>query len=794
MKKIIPILLLSFLTISCNFTLFNSPLIDMENPSPSTPEIPSSPISPQVSVSGIRCSDGLFTDRISISWKQLDGADIYKVERAPLKTETPTETTLNALRDSDYEVVSQTVNLKIDDTSVTNKSIYYAYRVTGISLSHNTSSKPSSPVVGSILSSPAEIESTKGASETNILITYSQVPGAEYYYLYKNDNESFTDNLVEIDRNIHFNDRIQNTFTYTPSESEKGKILYFSIKTVASNGVKTQFSEARTGYTKVVGAPIKPTLYINKGKSASSITLTFSSFDEDTTYSISRSKNGGKESVIYNSAEEQDTPLVPDSNNNLNFTDVNVEPNTEYVYSVYGKNALGTGEASTQNAYLLSPVKSVALIGVTEAGKLGYRLEVTPPLAASENITDWIYVVKTQEYEPNSEEPIENTYNVDPIDAIDSIVPFFSVTTTGSSAEIRKVSVAVKSKTSLEQTVNMSAEVLGIPKLNDTFTFSGTKNVYDDSIGAATACTLGCVDENGIRHTYKGGQLCYCIGVYPVVLRWSSIPGVHHYRIKRSDGREWTTDQLRYNDKAVAIGKKYSYTIYAEDALSRHYENEYRTATDCYGALTPEQFVYEFERHVEKPWEFQDEHPLYHQDKSKGNIWSYIRKSGTGSLTGKEGESANDDYISSPRTDGSYGGRVNYKATMAGLAGQVTFTATEGFGESDYIYYTHDTQRINPNGNITEVNPTQGYTFTANIDGNADEYKTITNNNVFYIDGWYGKNMIQIVSMKVVSQHLVGKLRPIITYNTLDGGTVTKSSVTVEPIKYRYTEGGVVSW
>ena len=127
MKKIIPILLLSFLTISCNFTLFNSPLIDMENPSPSTPEIPSSPISPQVSVSGIRCSDGLFTDKISISWKQLDGADIYKVERAPLKTETPTETTLNALRDSDYEVVSQTVNLKIDDTSVTNKSIYYAY-------------------------------------------------------------------------------------------------------------------------------------------------------------------------------------------------------------------------------------------------------------------------------------------------------------------------------------------------------------------------------------------------------------------------------------------------------------------------------------------------------------------------------------------------------------------------------------------------------------------------------------------------------------------------------------------
>ena len=239
MKKIIPILLLSFLLVSCNFSLFNSSFKDMTNHSPSLPEVPSSPISPQVSVGGLRCSDGLFTDKITISWKQLNGADLYKIERATLTTTTPNENTLNALRDSDYEVVSQTSNLTIDDTSITDKSTYYAYRVTGISLSHNTSSKPSYPVIGSILSYPSEIECSKGTSETNILITYSQVPGAEYYYLYKNDNESFTDNLVEIDKNIHFNDRVQNTFIYTPSESEKGKILYFSIKTISSNGTKT---------------------------------------------------------------------------------------------------------------------------------------------------------------------------------------------------------------------------------------------------------------------------------------------------------------------------------------------------------------------------------------------------------------------------------------------------------------------------------------------------------------------------------------------------------------------------
>ena len=122
------------------------------------------------------------------------------------------------------------------------------------------------------------------------------------------------------------------------------------------------------------------------------------------------------------------------------------------------------------------------------------------------------------------------------------------------------------------------------------------------------------------------------------------------------------------------------------------------------------------------------------------------------------------------------------------------FSATEGFGESDYIYYTHDSERTNPNGDLITINKTQGYTFTANMDGNADDYRTISNNNVFYLDGWYGKNMVQILSMKVVSQHLVGTLRSIITYNTLDGQTITKVSNPVEPIKYRYTEGGVVRW
>ncbi|MDY5968077.1 MAG: hypothetical protein SPJ08_03610 [Sphaerochaetaceae bacterium] len=793
MKKIIPVLLLSFLLVSCNFSLFNSSFKDMTNHSPSLPEVPSSPISPQVSVIGLRCSDGLFTDKITISWKQLNGADLYKIERATLTTTTPNENTLNALRDSDYEVVSQTSNLTIDDTSITDKSTYYAYRVTGISLSHNTSSKPSYPVIGSILSYPSEIECSKGTSETNILITYSQVPGAEYYYLYKNDNESFTDNLVEIDKNIHFNDRVQNTFIYTPSESEKGKILYFSIKTISSNGTKTQFSETRTGYTKVVGAPLKPTLSTNKGKNPSSITLTFSSFDEGTTYTITKSKNGGKESIIYNSADLQYTPLVPDSNNNLNFTDSNVEPNTEYIYAVYGSNDLGAGEASSENAYLLSPVKEVSLIGVVEANKLGYKLEVIPPLGASENLNDWSYVIKTTEYDQASGTQTVNTYDVFPIDTLDYVIPFFSVQPDGSGKEIREVSIAVKSKTSIEETTSVSDKVLGIPKLDENFSFSGTQNVYDDSIGAATSCTGGCYDENGKnRHTYKGGELCYCIGVFPVVLRWNSVQGAHHYRIKRSDGKEWTTDQLRYNDSAVSIGRKYNYIIYAEDVLNRHNNNEYRTANDCYGALSGEQYIYEFQRHVEKPWEFQDEHPLYHQDKSKGRIWSYIRKSGTGSLT--SGESASDDYISSPRTDGSYGGTVTYKAAISGLAGTVTFSATEGFGESDYIYYTHDAERKNPNGDLITINKTQGYTFTANMDGNADDYRTISNNNVFYLDGWYGKNMVQILSMKVVSQHLVGTLRSIITYNTLDGQTITKVSNPVEPIKYRYTEGGVVRW
>lgn len=801
MKKTIPIVLLSCLLVSCNFSLFNATLKDMTTPTPPTFENPTSPLSPNSQIQGVRCSDGLYLDKITISWNKLTGADLYRVEKAPLEASTPTESSLKELTDSDWEFVTLTPSSNYDDKKFENKGVYYAYRVIGVSLSYNTESKPSATIYGSVLSPVTEIDCTKGTSEENITITYSQVPGAEYYHLYKNTSEIFTDNLVEIDKKSQFSSSSKTpSFTYTPDASEKGKVLYFSIK-ASSSRVQSGFSEARSGYTKVQGAPTKPVLLTNKGRSTSNITLTFTPFDEGTSFYISRSKNGGKETLIYNSEDYSDTekkdedPIEKDDFGKLVYvdTDTTIEENAEFIYSVYGTNALGTGEAATEKAYLLSSVKDVSLVGITENDKLGYRLEVTPPFASTENLDDWMYIIQVDKYSPSSSSIINETIEVFPIDNIDTVVPFFSVTPLGTEDEIRKVSIKVKSKESSEVTKEKTAEVQGIPKITESFTFSGTKNVYDSSIGAATSCTGGCLDENGNKRTYKGGTLCYCIGVYPVILRWSKVEGAHHYRIIRNDGREWTTDELKYNDKAVAVGKKYTYTIYAEDALNRHYEteNDYRKAEDCYGALTPEQFLFEFERHVEKPWEFQDEHPLYHQSRSKGTIWNYIRQSGTGSLGSG---SANDDYVSSPRTDGSSGGQVTYSAVMSGLAGKVTFTMTEGFGETDYIYFTHDDTRENPSGTTVNVNKNQGYTFTANMDGNADSYTTISNNNVYYVDGWYGKNAIEVVTMRVESQHLVGRFRPIITYNTLDGGTIKKSDTTVEPIKYRFTEGRVQSW
>lgn len=798
MKKFILGLLLSCLLVSCNFSLFNSTLKDMTTPTPPVFENPSSPMSPNAQIQGVRCSDGLFLDKITISWRKLVGADLYRVERAPLKATSPTEDTLKNLQDNDWVIVAQTPNLNYDDKKFEDNGVYYAYRVIGVSLSYNTESKPSATIYGSVLSKITDIDCTKGTSEETIEIAYSQVPGAEYYHLYKNTNDIFTDTLVEIGKNFHFSNRSQNKFIYTPDESEKGKVLYFAIKTSSSNGAQSGFSEPRSGYTKVQGAPTKPTLSTNKGRSTSNITLTFTPFDVGTSFYISRSKNGGKETLIYNSSDyssEEEDPIEKDDFNNLVYvdTDTTLEENAEFIYSVYGENDKGTGEAATEKAYLLSSVKDVSLVGVTENDKLGYRLDVTPPFQASENLDDWIYIIQTEKYSPSSSSIKTETIEVFPIDNIDTVVPFFSVSPLGTEDEIRKLSIKVKSKSSTEETKVKTAEVQGIPKITEAFTFSGTKNVYDTSIGAATSCTGGCLDENGNKRTYKGGTLCYCIGVYPVILRWSTVDGAHHYRIIRNDGREWTTSETRYNDKAVAVGKKYTYTIYAEDALNRHYEteNDYRKIEDCYGALTPEQYVYEFERHVEKPWEFQDEHPLYQQSRSKGSIWSYIRQSGTGSLGSA---SASDDYVSSPRTDGSSGGQVTYSAVISGVAGKVTFTMTEGFGETDYIYFTHDDTRENPSGTTVTVNKNQGYTFTANMDGNADSYTTISNNNVYYVDGWYGKNAIEVVTMRVESQHLVGRFRPIITYNTLDGRTIKKSDTTVEPIKYRFTEGRVQSW
>lgn len=698
-------------------------------------------------VEGLRPYIGLNTNKIKISWNKKSGANSYTVERAmydsvirpDISDDIKKTDFVNSLQ---FETMANTVTEpyfldEITASSSRRKDVYYVYRVYANSLTNDKVSIPSDIVLGTFLSTPSDVTATKGTDSATITISFTQTPGSSKYRLYKNTINSFSENLEPIQTTSHISTQAKNDFKYNVSEDEKGKDIYFAVKVLSSDpNTQTEYSTSTKGYTRIEGAPATPEVKVNSGESKESIRVSFTDVSASS-YQILRSKNGGGESILVDSSEEG-VEFQKDENGSFYYDDDNTSPNTKYVYSVIAKNDKGSSAAGiSENAYILSPPYNISAIPTNDS-KFGYKLGITSPIGydTNENLS---YVVKATTKDGNSETK-EISHSEKPISPT---WPFYAVDKTKETDdEIRRIEVWTKNTKTSNTSDSVFVNIQGIPEVVSSF--SASKNVYDDSIGAKN-------------------------GIYPIVLNWIS-NGSDRYVIERFDSvsleknATFDVSGSRYNDKDIEIGRKYNYRIYAEDALGRN--KGFKEAKDAYGAITASQFAAEFERHCAKPWEFQEYHPDYANGASKGGIWGLIRNEGTGSLGSA---SATDSYL---------GGTVTYSAKMSGFGGQLKFTYTPGFGEMPYIHFATEEEAKNyldDSGKAISIQTPQGYDSWVGMSGDGDY--TPWNNQCFYVSGWYGNNIIDASGISTKSKKLSGIFKVTMNYNTLSGETIKKEGV-----------------
>lgn len=675
MRKLLPLSALLILLVSCNLSLMTGGVVSGGKDVIARPEEEFSGQAP----SGVMASQSHYTDRIVIAWNAVKGADYYQLERAEFDVKPTAETAARA----SWEAISDSADgtSYTDDDSSLEEGKYYAYRVRAFG--GGKEGERSAVCYGSLLAPPSVIDASKGEDSARITITWRQMPGVQSYSLYTSDNST----TVQIGERIATVSQLEagsgedengkaNSFSYTVPQDDYGKTLYFAVVSNGpASGSTSAVSPVSSGYTRVAGAASTPTMAsVTKGDSTEGIILvwapdSYASDDDPVSYTITRSFPGSNEITVFPSYSGQE-PQV-DASGNYYFVDSSdIRENVVYTYSIVASNSIGMSPANIQSAYILSPPQSLSF--TADAETKSYKLETILPVGAEDEGNDWSYEV-TRTFE-NGSQSVETI----PLAELMSLTETFTADDKDDSSyqeEVRSISVRTVNG-DLTSTSAATASIQGIP---DTPVIEASEN-------------------------RKSSQIANANGVFPVEISLSlpsSSYTAYDYVITRGDGHSFTsTSSTAYDSEGMEVGKVYSYTAVARDALGRSSASS--DSSDGYGSITGEAFIQVFEDHLLKPWEAPSLHPDYVSG-SKSSIWGYISQAGTGSLgsatvTGSALRGLPDSDIA------GQSGRISYNAVVAGLGGSVTFTYTKYYSEAtsfDRDFYMASDSSYNMNVSMT---------------------------------------------------------------------------------------------
>lgn len=241
----------------------------------------------------VSATQGNFSDRVRISWQQVFYGDAqiqYHVYREDVKRDG--ESTL--LRLTGYRPIAQ---LHYDDlvSGTVVPGVVYKYYVRAINMSspNTEGSVLSTPVTGYALSGVSSISADFRVSTEKVTVTWREVEGASFYYLYRAPEPY--ENVVPNEESF---ERLSQAFTTTSYDDysvlnggslESGKSYYYYVEACYDRETVSQRSGFARGALLSAGAPAEGYIEsVSQGEVLNAIRVTWTADESATEYRVYR--------------------------------------------------------------------------------------------------------------------------------------------------------------------------------------------------------------------------------------------------------------------------------------------------------------------------------------------------------------------------------------------------------------------------------------------------------------------------------------------------------------------------
>ncbi|MDE5898595.1 MAG: hypothetical protein K2H09_04955 [Treponemataceae bacterium] len=261
-------------------------------------------------------SQGLYAGKISLTWKEVPGATSYKIWRI-VKTdnEMPDTEEFTDLLKEVYGSVAYEDTILLNPTATSAEyGNFYFYCVTAENVSSNLVSAYSSPAAGWLMPAPKNVEAEKGESTESVTITWSPVPGANSYTVWRTTNSAGY-SMAKI-ATVPSNHTAYKNIMLT---NEQGTEFYYQI--AAQIGANSSApSSLAMGYSLMDGAPqaVKNVRVVNGiGTDKTRLTVEWDegapASDEGTiTYSVYRTSSEDSAYLLVAEKIKADVPTFTD--------------------------------------------------------------------------------------------------------------------------------------------------------------------------------------------------------------------------------------------------------------------------------------------------------------------------------------------------------------------------------------------------------------------------------------------------------------------------------------------------
>lgn len=519
----------------------------------------------------ILASEGLYSDRIQVTWQPVAHAVSYSLERAVQTPEDPGYAT-NTPPDT-FEVINSTVygtsytDIILDNPGTNNKEYAnkYWYRVYAENnrLKYDPSAPTTTTVPATLFAPPQNVSAAKGGHTDYIEVRWNSAQNASGYILYRtvNSNGTGAEEIARVTGN-------QTWFRNAVAAQEQGKDFYFIVKALNSkSGQLSASSNIALGYSLMPGAPQTPAAVQVKTRGTSTDVIELSwqevTADGEVNYALFR----------YSSEDAALTQLTGGTTATTWTDKNNVKPGIYYYYQVQAwiedkqtgqklKSPLSAVEFSSEG-FLLSPPSGISV----DADSSGHTITWSPAIGSEEEQKQYTYEILGPDDKASGFASIGTTSAGETKYTIPA----------GSTRKFYRVKTAYSGISSKE-----SETVAPSPFAAKNLTVSRAAN-------------LGAV--------YQANSS----GVYPVELKWAAPEGgataYHVYRSTSQDSgfrkiTESPVTECTYidqNDTAKA-GKYYYYRVLAVNELEQG--KNYSDTIHGYGALTHEQYMLEFNKTI----------------------------------------------------------------------------------------------------------------------------------------------------------------------------------------------------